>query len=66
MAQHLDLKVQRLYDEKLPSNSKGMEADNPDRFYSHFTTPGETERNPNIVLAEDLDARTLTWHEVCD
>ena len=66
MVYNLDLEVRRLYDEKLPSNSRGREADNPNWFYHHFTTPRETGRNPNVVLAEDLDNKTLTWHGVCD
>ena len=66
MTQDIDLEVQRLYAEMLPVESRGREADNPKRFYLHFTKKGETIRNPNIVLAEDLDSKALTWHEVCD
>ena len=66
MVQDISLEVQRLYAEKLPPASRGKEADNPDRFYSYFTNQEERSKNPNIVLAEDLDFRILTWHEVCD
>src|SRR3989338_3357337 len=66
MIPYLDFEVRKIYDEKLPPLSKGREADNPMRFYRHFTVEGETARNPNIVLARDLDTMALTWHEVCD
>ena len=61
------LDIERFYHEKLLSDSRGREADNPEEFARFFL---QNESNwfshPNIVLAEELGSGNLTWHCYCD
>ncbi|MFH1408632.1 MAG: hypothetical protein ABIH34_01885 [Nanoarchaeota archaeon] len=59
----LELKV--LYDGVLPPDSKGRLADNPQAALEWFSGELPPRAWPTLILAQDKEAKTHTWHKVC-